>query len=121
MTTRSFGLTGNAATVAVCAQIVLMFALSTLPTPLYRDYAQTYHFSIVTLTFVYATYVAGTMSTLVLFGRLSDQIGRKQVSLAAFAFAILAALMFIWIHNVVMLFAARFITGVAAALSAGAA
>ncbi len=121
MTTRSFSLTGNAATVAVCAQIVLMFALSTLPTPLYRDYAQVYHFSIVTLTFVYATYVAGTMSTLVLFGRLSDQIGRKRVSLAAFAFAILAALMFIWIHNVAMLFAARFITGVAAALSAGAA
>jgi MFS family permease len=29
--------------------------------------------------------------------------------------------MFIWIHNVAMLFAARFITGVAAALSAGAA
>lgn len=121
MTTQSFRLTGNAATVAVCAQIVLMFALSTLPTPLYRDYAQTYHFSILTLTFVYATYVAGTMTTLVLFGRLSDQIGRKRVSLAAFVFAFVAAGMFICIHDVTMLFLARFITGVAAALSAGAA
>jgi hypothetical protein len=103
---------------AVLAQTLLLFGLTTLPTPLYGDYAQAFHFSTLTLTLIYATYVAGTLGMLLLLGRLSDQIGRKPVALAAIALAILAALLFA-VADRALLFCARLTTGVAAGLSSG--
>lgn len=106
---------------AVLLQTVLLFTLSTLPTPLYRDYARNFHFGILTLTLIYATYVAGGLFTLFVLGRLSDQIGRARASLPAIVCAALAAVLFLLAGGVAVLFAARFVTGVAAGLSSGAA
>ena len=108
---------GSAA--AALAQTLLLFSLTTLPTPLYGDYARLFHFSILTLTLVYATYVAGTLGTLFVLGRLSDQVGRRPVALMAIAGAGLAALLFATAHSIGALFAARLVTGVAAGLSSG--
>ena len=108
---------GSAA--AALVQTLLLFSLTTLPTPLYGDYARLFHFSILTLTLVYATYVAGTLGTLFVLGRLSDQTGRRPVALAAIAGAAFAALLFATARNTAMLFAARLVTGVAAGLSSG--
>lgn len=44
---------------------------STLLTPLYVVYRETFAFSELTLTLIYATYVIGNLSALFLFGRLS--------------------------------------------------
>jgi predicted MFS family arabinose efflux permease len=104
---------------AALAQTLLMFGFTTLPTPLYGDYAREFHFSTLTLTLIYATYVAGTLSMLFLLGRLSDQIGRKPVALTAIALAIGAGLLFITATSAAGLFAARLATGVAAGLSSG--
>jgi MFS family permease len=101
------------------AQTLLMFGFTTLPTPLYGDYARAFHFSTLTLTLIYATYVAGTLSMLFLLGRLSDQIGRKPVALAAIVLAIAAALLFSSARSAAGLFAGRLATGVGAGLSSG--
>jgi MFS family permease len=106
---------------AILLQTVLIFTLSTLPTPLYRDYARNFHFGILTLTLIYATYVAGTLFTLFVLGRLSDQIGRARVSLPAILCAAFAAILFLLANGITMLFAARLVTGLAAGLSSGTA
>jgi hypothetical protein len=115
-----FGTLSRSRSISVAlAQILLMFGFTTLPTPLYGDYAREFHFSTLTLTLIYATYVAGTLSMLFLVGRLSDQIGRKPVALAAITLAIVSALLFITARSAVDLFAARLMTGIAAGLSSG--
>jgi len=101
------------------AQTLLMFGFTTLPTPLYGDYARQFGFSNLILTLIYATYVAGTLSMLFILGRLSDQIGRKPIALAAITTAIIAAALFATARNTAMLFAARLTTGIAAGLSSG--
>jgi MFS family permease len=110
-----------ASIIVVSAQTAPVFALTTLPTPLYRDYARAFGSSVLTLTLtlIYATYVVGTLSTLFLLGRLSDKIGRSSVALAALGLAALAALVFASATNTPMLFIGRALTGFAAGLSSG--
>lgn len=113
-------LSGRAAINAVAAQTVVLFALTTLPTPLYRDYGREDGFGVLVLTLIYAVYVIGTISTLAVLGRLSDQVGRRPVALLAIATAGLAALLFAVSHALPSLFVARLLTGVASGLSSGA-
>jgi hypothetical protein len=103
----------------VLGQTLLIFGFTTLPTPLYGDYACNFGFSNLVLTLIYATYVAGTLSVLFLLGRLSDQIGRRPVALVAIAGSGLAGTLFLLANSAAWLFAARLVTGLAAGLSSG--
>src|SRR5436190_24205598 len=58
-----------------------MFMGSTLLTPLYVVYQDTFGFSGTTLTLIYATYVIGNLTSLFVFGRVSDQLGRRRTVL----------------------------------------
>ena len=75
--TRDNELGGGAAIAAVAAMIAVLFAGSTALTPLYVIYKQAFGFSQITLTLVYAVYVVGNLGALLMFGRLSDVIGRR--------------------------------------------
>ena len=66
---------------AVAAMIAVLFAGSTILTPLYVIYQQKWGFSPITLTLIYAVYVIGNIGALFFFGRISDQIGRRRASL----------------------------------------
>jgi len=68
---------GHAAIAAVAVIIGVLFAGSTLLTPLYVIYQERFGFSHVTLTLIYAVYVAGNLAALLLFGRVSDKLGRR--------------------------------------------
>jgi MFS family permease len=98
-----------------------MFVGATIPTPLYPLYRETFGFSGVTLTLVYAVYVLGNMVALLIFGRLSDQIGRRSISLAALAFALASTLVFLFAQSTSWLFVARVVSGFSTGLGAGAA
>ena len=74
---------GTAAMTAVAAMIAVLFAGSTVLTPLYIIYKQAFGFSQITLTLVYAVYVVGNLGALLMFGRLSDGIGRRPAALAS--------------------------------------
>src|ERR1043165_1359927 len=56
---------------------------SLTPSPLYRTYSVVWHFSPLTLTLIYATYAFGVLGSLLLAGRVSDDVGRGPVLLVA--------------------------------------
>ena len=105
----------------VACELAIIFAGSTLPTPLYLTYCREFGFSEITLTLVYAVYVLGNLFALFIFGRLSDQVGRKATSLPALGIAGLSTLAFCLATNTSWLFAARVLSGFATGLGAGAA
>src|ERR687891_970493 len=67
----------------VAAIIGLALFASGTPSPLYETYRELWGFSPVVLTLVYATYAFGVLTSLVLAGRVSDEVGRRPVLLPA--------------------------------------
>jgi hypothetical protein len=103
------------------AVIAVLFMGSTILTPLYELYESTYRFSPFVLVLLYAVYVIGNLFALFVFGRLSDQIGRKPVVFGALGMAILSASVFLVARSLGLLFIARIISGLAVGVGSGAA
>lgn len=112
-------LTGRAAVWAVAAMIGAAFAGSTLVTPLYVIYKQQFGFSQITLTLIYAAYVIGNLAALLLFGRVSDEIGRRRTALPAMLVAIVSAVVFLFAGNVVSLYIGRILSGLGIGIASG--
>jgi predicted MFS family arabinose efflux permease len=108
--------------VAVLIIGLALFA-SGVPSPLYETYRELWGFSPLVLTLVYASYAFGVLATLVLAGRLSDEVGRRPVLLGALGTLVGATVLFIFADSVVWLFLARTLQGLAtgAAISAASA
>ena len=102
------------------AQIGVLYAGSTLLTPLYPLYRQAFGFSQLTLTLIYSAYVLGNLTALLLFGRLSDQVGRRAVNLAAVLISACATVVFVLAASAAWLFAGRIVSGLAIGLGATA-
>ncbi len=103
----------------VGVELAVVFVGAILPTPLYPLYRAAFGFSGVTLTLIYAVYVLGNVAALLLFGRLSDQIGRRNVSLPAIGCGVASALAFAAASGTAWLFAARALSGFATGLASG--
>jgi MFS family permease len=104
---------------AVAAMIGVLFAGSTLVTPLYVIYKHAFGFSQITLTLIYAAYVVGNLAALLWFGRFSDQVGRRRTALAAIAVAIVGAIVFLFADGTPSLYAGRILTGLANGIGVG--
>jgi MFS family permease len=98
---------------AVTAILVLFTAASSTPSPLYVVYQQAWHFSPTTLTLVFAAYVVGLLGSLLVFGALSDHLGRRPVLAAAIALEALALMLFLVAGDVTVLAVARVAQGIA--------
>jgi MFS family permease len=112
-------LTGAWAVTAVAAMIGVLFAGSTVLTPLYVIYKQEIGFSQVTLTLIYAVYVCGNLAALFVFGRLSDRLGRRRVALPAIGIALVSALVFMVPGGVTALFVGRVLSGLGIGIGVG--
>jgi predicted MFS family arabinose efflux permease len=121
MTTQRRTLSPRLAYALVAGVIGLSLFASGTPSPLYTTYLALWHFSPVVLTLVYATYAFGVLASLILAGRVSDEIGRRPVLLAALATLMAATVLFMLADSVVWLFVARAIQGVATGLALSAA
>ena len=110
-----------AALSVVAVELAAMFIGATLPTPLYPLYRQAFGFGGIMLTLIFAVYVIGNLAALLIFGRLSDQIGRRRATLPAIAVALLSTLAFALARGTAWLFVARVLSGFATGLAAGAA
>jgi MFS family permease len=97
-----------------------LFASGT-PSPLYGVYRQLWGFSPLVLTLVYATYAFGVLASLVLAGRVSDEVGRRPVLLTALGTLLGTTVLFMLADSVVWLFVARGLQGLATGLALGAA
>src|SRR5262249_15953412 len=113
-------LSGSTGMWIVAVQLAVLYAGSTLPTPLYVIYSHALHFSEITLTVIYAVYFVGTLAVLFLFGRLSDQVGRRIVSIIAIDAAAASAVVFVLANNLAMVILGRILSGFSIALAAGA-
>jgi MFS family permease len=105
----------------VTAVIGLALFASATPSPLYGAYRELWGFSPAVLTLVYATYAFGVLATLLLAGRVSDQVGRRPVLIVALGTLLLTSVLFMVADSVVWLFVARGLQGLATGLALGAA
>ena len=105
----------------VAAVISLALFASGTPSPLYGTYRELWHFSPVVLTLIYATYAFGVLASLVLAGRVSDEVGRRPVLIVALSTLMGASVLFMLADSVAWLFVARGIQGIATGLALGAA
>jgi MFS family permease len=118
---RSAEFHGAAAIFVVAAMIGVLFAGSTVLTPLYVIYKQRFGFSQITVTLIYAVYVIGNLAALMLFGRLSDAIGRRRTAIPAMAIAIASCLTFAVAKGEPVLYVGRILSGLAIGIGAGTA
>jgi MFS family permease len=114
-------LTGAAGMWAVAAVLAVMFMGGALPTPLYEVYRRQFQFSELVLTLLFATYVVGALGALFLFGRVSDQIGRRRTMLPVIAIAAISTLAFLLPVSLPVLFVGRFLSGLAIGVASGTA
>ena len=98
----------------------LLFAAIAAPAPLYGVYQAEWHFSVITLTAVFAVYALVLLVTLLMFGSVSDYFGRRRTIVAGLAVNGVACGVFLAAGGVGALFAARALTGVAVGLATGA-
>jgi MFS family permease len=112
---------GSPALAIVATALAVTFIGAILPTPLYPLFRHAFGFSGVTLTLIYAVYVLGNVAALLLFGRLSDQVGRRVVSLPAIGCGIASAVAFAAASGTAWLFAARALSGFSTGLASGTA
>ncbi|MEU3982851.1 MFS transporter [Streptomyces sp. NPDC026672] len=101
--------------------IGLSLYASSAPSPLYGMYSALWGFSPAILTLVYATYAVGVLITLLLAGRLSDEIGRRPVMLAAVVGIMGSTVVYALADSVLWLFVARALQGLATGLALSAA
>jgi MFS family permease len=92
-----------------------------VPSPLYGVYAQRWGFSEGTITLVFAVYCLVLIASLLVFGRLSDQVGRRPVVLAALLVISSGSLIFVAAQSAAWLLAARAAQGAGVGMLSGAA
>ena len=103
------------------AILFLVFASNTAASPLYRVYQAQFGFSATILTALFAAYILVLVVTLLVFGSLSDYVGRRRVITAGLAAGAVGCALFLIAHGVGSLFAARALQGLAVGLISGAA
>ncbi|KAB2976956.1 MFS transporter [Streptomyces sp. SS1-1] len=93
---------------------------SSAPTPLYAIYQQRWGFSPITVTVVFGVYAVAVLSSLLLFGKLSDHVGRRPVIVTALVVQVVAMAIFITAGDVGALMVGRVLQGLSVGAAAGA-
>ena len=112
---------GPAASMALLASIIVsLLAASSAPTPLYAVYQRAWGFSPITTTVVFGVYALAVLAALLVFGKISDHIGRRPVLFVALAGQAVAMVVFATAGSVGALMAGRVVQGVATGAALGA-
>ncbi|PZS10077.1 MAG: MFS transporter [Acidimicrobiales bacterium] len=111
----------NVAYALMASVIGLALFASGTPSPLYSMYRELWGFSPLVLTLIYAIYALGVLTSLILAGRISDEVGRRPVLLVALGTLMGTTVLFMLADSVTWLFIARALQGLATGLALGAA
>jgi MFS family permease len=111
----------NTGFVLVAYAFLVTMIGTTLPTPLYPLFEERYSFGELTVTVVFAVYAFGVIAGLLVFGNLSDEIGRKPVLMLGLAFSALSAVLFLFAGSLAPIYAGRVVSGLSAGIFTGTA
>lgn len=111
----------RAAFVAVAYAFAVTMAGTTLPTPLYVFYRARFGLSELMVTVIFATYALGVIVALLLFGRLSDDIGRRRALLPGVLLSAASAVAFLLANGLALLLVGRLLSGLSAGIFTGTA
>jgi MFS family permease len=111
----------NTGFVLVAYAFLVTMIGTTLPTPLYPLFEARYSFGELTVTVIFAVYSFGVIAGLLVFGNLSDEVGRKPVLLLGLAFSALSALLFLFAGSLAPIYAGRVVSGFSAGIFTGTA
>jgi len=106
--------------IASACSLVVIYAISSAPIPLYAGYSLTIGLTSSDLAMTSAFYFAGTVAALLIFARISNHVGRKPVALATTLLAALSCFIFFRISNSESLFIGRFLQGFSCGLASSA-
>ncbi|RZT29065.1 MFS transporter [Cupriavidus agavae] len=112
--------TGTLAFAGATVSLAAMFAASASPIPLYETYRESNGIGYTDLSLTAVAYFAGTVSALLLLGRLSNHVGRRPVTLAALGLCAIACLMLLNVSSAIPLIVARLLLGLACGLASSA-
>ncbi|MBR7830664.1 MFS transporter [Actinospica sp. MGRD01-02] len=98
-----------------------MLLSANLATPLYAVYARRFEFSTIVLALVFAVYALVLIPALLMFGQISDRLGRRPAIALGLGLAVAGLLLFAIADSAAWLFAARGTLGVAQGMLSGAA
>jgi MFS family permease len=104
----------------VAGVLFLLLFASGAASPLYAVYQARWRFSATTLTAVFGVYALVLLVTLLVFGSVSDYLGRRRVIAVALVAGAGACGLFLAAHGVGLLFAARALSGAAVGIAASA-
>src|SRR5580700_11961564 len=104
----------------VAGVLFLLLFASAAASPLYAVYQAQWRFSATTLTAVFGVYALVLLVTLLVFGSVSDYLGRRRVIAVALVAGAGACGLFLAAHGVGLLFAARTLSGAAVGIAASA-
>ena len=97
-----------------------LLASSSAPTPLYATYQAQWGFSPVTITVIFGVYAVAVLASLLVFGSLSDHVGRRPMLLGALVVQAGVMVLFATASGLPVLLAARVAQGLATGAAAGA-
>ncbi|NEC88058.1 MFS transporter [Streptomyces sp. SID12501] len=105
----------------VATAFTVLMAFGTLPTPLWPLFAERDGFATTVVTVAFATMVTGAAAGFLLFGHLSDRLGRRRVVVPALLTSVAASLTLVLWPSTAGLLAGRVLTGLAVGLMASTA
>jgi MFS family permease len=101
----------RAAAAIVAFVAVLLPAASTVPSPIYVVYQREWQFADSTITVVFGVYCVSVLVSMLLFGSLSDQTGRRPVILLAVGMVAVSTVVFLYAQGLPWLIVARAVQG----------
>lgn len=91
--------------------MIFIYAASSSPIPLYATYQTMFGISKSIMSISAVFYFVGTVITLLIFGRISDYLGRRFVIVVTIILSILGCIMFLFLNNPFMFLFGRLLQG----------
>jgi predicted MFS family arabinose efflux permease len=113
-------LSRKSAFVLLASAVLTLLASSSAPTPLYATYQAHWGFSDTTLTVIFGVYAVAVLLSLLVFGSLSDHIGRRPVLAVSLVVQVIVMLVFATAGGLDVLLLARVLQGIATGAALGA-
>lgn len=85
--------------IGAALSLIVTYVTAAVPIPLYGLYQTQDQIGYLALSISSVVYFVGAVTALLLFGRLTNYLGRKPVSLAALLLAALSVLFFVNLHH----------------------